>query len=195
MADKGVIIVLVVIVVIIAYMLSKKENMSKKDEKIIQKCGLNKDNMYKIKENIETIQTELKKNFSIQKLMDPKIEKLIKENIDIITSYTPEQMNCLLNQTPESKQMLCNSLQMSQMLQSQHTDANKVIDKYVMSVLKLRKYLLKNIIYNLNKECSNITDKKKLIEAHIKEYNKTITRMFQVSYIYPSEYKDISNML
>ncbi len=194
MANKGVIIVLVVIVVIIAYMLNKKENMSKKDE-LIQKCGLNKDNMDKIKENIKIIESEINNNFSINKLMDPKIEKLIKENIDIITSYTPEQMNCILNQTPESKQKLCNSLQMSQMLQSQHTDANKVIDKYVMSVLKLRKYLLKNIIYNLNKECSNITDKKKLIEAHITEYNKTITRMFQVSYIYPSEYKDILNML
>jgi hypothetical protein len=194
MANKGVIIVLVVIVVIIAYMLSKKENMSKKDE-LIQKCGLNKDNMDKIKENIKIIESEINNNFSINKLMDPKIEKLIKENIDIITSYTPEQMNCILNQTPESKQKLCNSLQMSQMLQSQHTDLNKVIDKYVMNVLKLRKYLLKNIIYNLNKDCLNITDKKKLIEAHITEYNKTITRMFQVSYIYPSEYKDILNML
>jgi hypothetical protein len=194
MADKGVIIVLVMVVIIIAYMLNKKENMSKKDE-LIQKCGLNKDNMDKIKENIKIIESEINNNFSINKLMDPKIEKLIKENIDIITSYTPEQMNCILNQTPESKQKLCNSLQMSQMLQSQHTDLNKVIDKYVMNVLKLRKYLLKNIIYNLNKECLNITDKKKLIEAHITEYNKTITRMFQVSYIYPSEYKDILNML
>lgn len=194
MANKCIIIVLVSILIILMYLLNKKENINETDkfvpnEEQIQQCGFNKENLEKIKQNIATLQSEMNNNFSFNKLLDPKIESLIKENIDIITTYTPGQVNCLLNQSEKNK--LCESLQLFQMLQSQHIDLNNVINKYVMSVLKLRKYLLKNMIYNLNKECTNVSDKKKLIETHITEFNKTITRMFQVFYIYPSERGDI----
>ena len=167
---------------------------------LLKICG-NQDKINKIKTNIESIgkyrENMRNSNNKLDGLtdifMDDKVYTLIDETINIFTSMTNDEMYCFYNNTMDNmyKNKQCRSIQQLSNMNDMHSKINKMVNKYINILIKLRKRLLNVQLFVVNKDCTNITNKKNKLDDMIKEYNTSLKRAFQLLYIYPNEQKKL----
>jgi tetrahydromethanopterin S-methyltransferase subunit B len=178
-------------------------------EDAFKKCG-NLDKINKIKTNMENIEEYVnnmknnvkKYNNKIDELtdifMDDKVYRIIDDTINIFSSMTNDEMFCFYNNIYGefiNKNRLCKKIQELTNMNDMHSQINKIVNKYIVLLVKLRKRLLNAQLFIVNKDCKNITIKKNKLEEIINEYNKSLKRAFQLLYIYPNEQKELMNQI
>jgi len=171
---------------------------------VLKICG-NQDKINKIMTNMESIgkyqQNIRNSNNKIDGLtdifMDDKVYSLINETINIFSSMTNEEMYCFYNNTIDStnKNKQCRSFKELSNINDMHSKINKIVNKYINILVKLRKRLLNVQLFIINKDCTNITNKKNKLENIINEYNTSLKRAYQLLYIYPNEQKQLMNQI
>ena len=179
-------------------------------DEVLKICG-NQDKINKIMTNMESIgkyQENIRNsNNEIDGLtdifMDDKVYNLIDETINIFSSMTNDEMYCFYNNIYGGngnygdlfKNNQCRNIQELSNMNDMHSKINKIVNKYINLLVKLRKRLLNVQLFIINKDCSNITNKKNKFDNIIREYNNSLKRAFQILYIYPNEQKQLMNQI
>ncbi len=114
---------------------------------------------------------------------------------------TNEEILCLYDNMDEKnyidikKKLYCSEMKNISDMNDMHIKVNNVLNKYISTLVKLRKRMLNLQIYVINKDCTNIINKKNKFQNLVNEYNKSMKRMFQLLYIYSNEEKELLKLI
>ncbi len=126
-------------------------------------------------------------------LMDDDVNQIINDSVNKFTGVPYEDLYCIY--ASHNKLNTCDKFSQLNQLNPIHNQINNILDKYIGSIKAIKNHLLNTLVYIINKDCTNIANKKNMLSAHIAELNRTFAKISDLLNISDDDESKMLNLI